>query len=112
VRVYQQQDSVIPNVPKFVGTTDTSGRFTLPTLTTREYAELFGQTAPLAAPNPLATVYSAGPNVVGTNSVLVIRIEAQDGTRAYRFLDAPQLNLEYARGHATSASYALDLATP
>ena len=48
---------------------------------------------------------------MGTNSVLVIRIEAQNGTRTYRFLEAPQLNLEYARGHATSASYALDLTT-
>jgi chitodextrinase len=98
VEVFQLQDNVIPDVVKFVGTTDATGRFQFPSQTTTEYAERFDRSEPITVQNPFSTVFSSNPHVVGTNGVLAIRVTHSNGLRAYRFLDLAQFNLVVAQG--------------
>ncbi|MBI4511009.1 MAG: hypothetical protein HY698_15355 [Deltaproteobacteria bacterium] len=105
IEVFQQQDSVIPNVPKYRGTTDSAGHFTFPHYTTPEHGISFGQGDALFTANPFSTIYSEYPHVVGTNGVLVVRVSVSGGTDTYRFLDLPMFNLEVARGHGDMGVY-------
>jgi hypothetical protein len=112
IDVYQQQDGTIPNVVKFTGKTDQSGKFVLPSKTTLEYATSYGLSAPLVVANPFSTVYSDLPSVIGTNGVLLFRVTDDCGDRAYSFTDLAQFGLEYARGHINDATYPVDLNFP
>ena len=73
---------------------------------------MFGRSQPIAVENPFSTVFSPKPNVVGTNGALVIRVtKSGEGVRAYRFLDVPQFNLEFARGRALGV-YPIEVGNP
>jgi hypothetical protein len=111
VEVFQQQDGIVPDVAKYVGKTETQGRFVFPEQTTLEYASTFGLTTPLVTANPFSTIYSAKPNVLGTNGVLLFRVTEPVGVSSYTWLDVPQFNLEYARGHRNEGHYTIEVAS-
>ncbi|MBN2366361.1 MAG: hypothetical protein EH225_10460, partial [Calditrichaeota bacterium] len=63
ISIYQQQDHIIPDIPKFKGQTDSQGYFPIPHQTDPAYH------GGIYVQNPFSTIYSAFPHVVGTNSV-------------------------------------------
>jgi hypothetical protein len=109
VEVFQQQDGIVPDVVKYVGSTDAQGHFVFPEQTTLEYASSYGLSQPLLTENPFSTAYSAKPNVLGTNGVLLFRVVEPSGVRSYTWLDVPQFNQEYARGHQLEGHYAIEV---
>jgi hypothetical protein len=107
IEIYQREEGAIRKIPKFTGQTDADGRFEIP-----EYTTLPWQVASRMADNhvltPFESRYGELPSVLGDNGVLVVRISA-GGPPIYRFLDVPQFNLEYARGHHDDAVYPLEI---
>ncbi len=100
VWVYQMQDNVIPNVPKFRGRTDKSGQYQFPHVTDTLYA------GGISVAHPFSTVYSEHPQVVGTNAVLFVRVAKGDSV-GYRFIDICDFNVAYWSGDSLAAVYPL-----
>lgn len=73
---------------------------------------LTGSGVHLSRPGREAPGRQPQANVVGTNGALVIRVtKSGEGVRAYRFLDVPQSNLEFARGRALGG-YPIEVGNP
>lgn len=102
VRVYQQQDNVIPNTVKFSGQTDWQGDYSFPHVTDTSYA------GGIPVANPFSSIHSPAPNVVGTNSVLFIRVAKGDSV-GYKFLDVCDFNAAYWSGDSSSATYQVNI---
>ncbi|NOX38214.1 MAG: T9SS type A sorting domain-containing protein [Calditrichaeota bacterium] len=98
VTVYQMQDNVIPNIPKYRGITDDQGRFVFPHVTDSIY---FGG---IYTKNPFSSYVFPDPHVVGTNAVLFIRVEKGDSV-GYHFMDICDFNVAYWSGNRDSATY-------
>lgn len=96
--IYQMQDNHIPNVPKFKGLTNNFGNYTFPHETDPGYA------GGIYVENPFSTIYSPSPHVVGTNSVLFLRIAKGDSV-GYRFMDICDFNVAYWSGQTSIANY-------
>lgn len=102
VWVYQQQDNIFPNISKFRGMADAQGYYTFPHVTDTLY------NGGIAVANPFSTIYSSAPNVVGTNSVLFVRVTKGDSV-GYRFIDICDFNVAYWSGNQNSATYSLKI---
>ncbi len=102
VWVYQKQDNQIANTVKFRGKTDAEGNFRFPHRTEPQYK------ADFYAANPFSTEFSDAPNVVGTNSTLLIRIALPQKV-AYEFMDICDFNVAYWRGDSSTAEYRLEI---
>ncbi|GAB4366381.1 MAG: hypothetical protein Kow0042_06200 [Calditrichia bacterium] len=100
--IFQQQDNIIPNVPKFRGQTDSQGFYTFPHVTDSAYA------GGIPVQNPFSTVYSPHPHVVGTNSVLFIRVAKGDSV-GYRFTDICDFNVAYWSGDTAGAIFSIKI---
>ncbi|NIX01343.1 MAG: T9SS type A sorting domain-containing protein [Phycisphaerae bacterium] len=100
--VYQQQDNTVPNIPKFRGQTDSVGAYLFPHTTDSLYE------GGISVANPFSTIYSPSPHVVGTNSVLFVRVAKGDSV-GYGFIDVCDFNVAYWAGHQNSASYTLTI---
>jgi hypothetical protein len=97
VRVFQREPSqVVPDNPKFVGTTDALGEWTFP-----------GQTEPgwqggMTVNNPWSwkqgtTVYKA-PNAGGGNAPLVVELRFNDKVE-YHFIEVDECNIAFGQRH-------------
>ncbi|MFQ6617596.1 MAG: FlgD immunoglobulin-like domain containing protein [Fidelibacterota bacterium] len=100
VLVYQKQDDVIPNIPKFRGKTNSSGIFLFPHITDSLY------NGGIRVKNPFSTIYSPDPHVVGTNSTLFVRVVKGDSV-GYQFIDVCDFNVAYWSGDSLFATYPL-----
>jgi len=98
ITVYQMQDNVIPNIPKFQGVTDTLGRFLFPHRTDTLY---YGG---ISVKNPFSSYLYPDPNVVGTNAVLFMRVAKGDSI-GYHFMDICDFNVAYWSGYQDTAVY-------
>lgn len=98
--IYQKQDNVIPNLPKFKGSTDSLGFYTFPHRTDSQYA------GGITVKSPFSTIYSEDPHVVGTNSTLFLRVAKGDSV-GYRFFDICDFNVAYWSGNVSAATYPL-----
>jgi hypothetical protein len=102
VWVYQQQDNIVPNIPKFRGTTDAQGYYTFPHVTDTLYE------GGITVANPFSTIHSPAPHVVGTNSVLFVRVTKGDSV-GYRFIDICDFNVAYWSGNQNAATHPLKI---
>ncbi len=102
VWVYQKQDNQIANTVKFKGKTDAEGKFHFPHRAEPQYKVDF------YAVNPFSTEFSEAPNVVGTNSTLLIRIALPQKV-AYEFMDICDFNVAYWQGDSLTAEYRLEV---
>jgi hypothetical protein len=109
IDVYQLQDGVIEDVPKFSGSTNIDGHFELPEYITPDWATHFGMAYNVQT--PFASRSSPYPAATGENGVLLLRISA-DRPPVYRFLDLPRFNLEYAQGNTQIAWYPIEIDAP
>ncbi len=100
VWVYQMQDNVIPNIPKYRGISDQLGCYHFPhTTDTLYYGGIF-------VAHPFSSVYSQNPQVVGTNAVLFFRVVRADSV-GYAFMDICDFNVAYWSGDSLSATLPL-----
>jgi hypothetical protein len=100
--IYQMQDNVIPNIPKFRGKVDSVGSYLFPHQTDTLYE------GGISVQNPFSTIYSHYPHVVGTNSVLFIRVARGDSI-GYKFLDICPFNVAYWKGWQDTATYTITI---
>lgn len=98
--IYHQQDNIIPAIPKFRGMTDSQGYYTFPHFTDTLYQ------GGMYVANPFSSIHSPAPQVVGTNSVLFVRVAKGDSV-GYRFIDICDFNVAYWAGNHASATYDL-----
>ena len=96
--IYQMQDNIIPNTPKFRGYTDSLGIYTFPHYTDSLYE------GGISVQNPFSTIFSPNPHVVGTNSVLFLRVVKGDSV-GYQFMDICDFNVAYWEGHTNEATF-------
>jgi hypothetical protein len=96
------QDNHIPNVAKFKGVTDNLGHYTFPHETDPQYSN------GLYVENPFSTIYSQAPHVVGTNSVLFLRVAKGDSV-GYRFIDICDFNVAFWSGQTANAGYDVEI---
>jgi hypothetical protein len=100
--IYQLQDNLIPNVAKFKGVTDNFGHYTFPHETDPQYS------SGLYVDNPFSTICSQAPHVVGTNSVLFLRVTKGDSV-GYRFIDICDFNVAFWSGQTANAGYDVEI---
>lgn len=98
IAIYQKQDGLVPNTPKFRGKTDANGIWQYPHTTDSLYH------GGMFALSPFSSNYSQHPHVVGTNATLFIRIATADSV-GYTFMDICDYNVEYWKGNTDSAMY-------
>lgn len=106
LRIFQRDViGIVPDNPKFIGTTDASGRWTFPNVTEP------GWQGGLAVDTPWSFkrtngVYLKGPEPVGGNAVLVIEARFQYGGQEqteYHFLEVDRVNLLFEQGFTEDA---------
>ncbi|MBN1351130.1 T9SS type A sorting domain-containing protein, partial [candidate division KSB1 bacterium] len=102
IRVYQKQDGQIPDLAKFTGLTDSTGRFEFPRNADSAY---YGG---LRVKNPFSTIHSSDPHVVATNATLFIRVAKGDSV-GYAFMDICGFNVAFWSGDSISATYPLTI---
>jgi hypothetical protein len=108
IKIYQTQDSQVPDVVKYAGTTDASGGYTIPKTSTTEYGKFYGATGAISTPSAFGTVWSANPSVVGHNGVLVVGITTGT-TTVYRFLDLVTVGRQVLQGRTAPAVVTLQI---
>ena len=93
VEVFRRLDNHFDDVVKYEGVTDVAGVWEFPSQTTASWGIFVGEAGPLPTLNPFSTPSSDGPNLSGSNGVLLVRVTHGDGATVYRFLDLPMWNL-------------------
>lgn len=100
---YQHEGRFLPDKVQFKGTTNAKGEFVLPNRKCLEFSTDKGFTL---RPNPFGQV-----NVVATNGVFFIAVQAKDRTD-YLWMQIVDFNLAYWRGNTKAASYDLRTTLP